>query len=159
MKAKEAISILLAMYALKLVTHEQVVAWADEQILACKQPDPLLFDLSLDGPERCRRLPSDEFPPNDLRLSFDQAFSACASALDLEDDAKVLDFARWAARHGLGEDLESPLAQMSSLFYCLLFEIGDEDAAIRETREKLPALLPEFRRLWPHRLDTLRVDG
>lgn len=94
MKAKEAISLLLAMYELKLVTHDQVVAWADEQILACAQPDPLLFDLSLEGPERCLRMPEGEFPAKPLPLAYAQAFSAKALSLPLEDDVAALDFAR-----------------------------------------------------------------
>ena len=159
MKAKEAISILLAMYALKFVTHEQVVAWADEQILACKQPDPLLLDLSLDGPERCLRLPQSEFPAKPLPLTYAQAFSAKALSLPLEDDLAVLDFAVWAAAKCMGHALDDALVQFGYLLDDLLADIERAPGAIGFVRERLPDMLPECRRIWPHRLDTLRVDG
>ncbi len=159
MNANEAISLVLAMYVLKLVASEEVIAWADDQILACEKPDPLLFDLSLDGPERCLRLPQNEFPAKPLPLTYAQAFSAKALSLPLEDDLAVLDFAVWAAAKCMGHALDDALVQFGYLLDDLIEDIERAPGAIGFVRERLPDMLPECRRIWPHRLDTLRVDG
>jgi len=158
-KANEAISVVLAMYALELVTHEQVVAWADEQIRACAQPDPLLFDLSLEGPGRCLRMPESEFPAQPGPLTFSQAFSAKAVSLQLDDDVAVLAFAHWAANHCMGDYLRDPYVRFGHLLDDLLDDPLRAPGAVDFLRERLPDMLPECRRLWPHRLDTLRIDG
>lgn len=146
------------MYALELVTYEQVVAWADEQILACEQPDPLLFDLSLEGPGRCLRMPEGEFPAKPRRLTYAQAFAAKAVSLRLEDDVAALDFAQWAAARCMGDDLDNAFVQFGYLLDDLLDDPLRAPGAIDFLRERLPDMLSECRRLWPHRLDTLRIE-
>jgi hypothetical protein len=157
--ANEAISLVLAMHALKLVTHDGVIAWADAQILACEQPDPLLFDLSLEGPERCRWPPESEFPAKPLPLTYAQAFSAKALSLPLEDDVAVRDFADWAAAKCMGHAPGDAFVQFGYLLDDLIDDPEREPGTVAFLRERLPDLLPECRCLWPHRLDTLRVEG
>lgn len=159
MNANEAISLVLAMYELKHVTREQVVVWADEQILACERPDPLLFDLSLEGPECCLRMPESEFPAKPLPLTYAQAFSAKALSLPLENDLAVLDFAGWAAAKCMGHALDDAFVQFGYLLDDLIEDPERAPGAIDFLRERLPDMLPECRRIWPHSLDTLRVEG
>lgn len=159
MNANEAISLVLAMYELKHVTREQVVVWADEQILACERPDPLLFDLSLEGPECCLRMPESEFPAKPLPLTYAQAFSAKALSLPLENDLAVLDFAGWAAAKCMGHAPDDAFVQFGYLLDDLIEDPERAPGAIDFLRERLPDMLPECRRIWPHSLDTLRVEG
>lgn len=159
MNANEAISLVLAMYDLKLVTHEQVVVWADAQILSCERPDLLLFDLSLEGPERCLRMPESEFLAKPLPLTYAQAFSAKALLLPLEDDLAVLDFAGWAAAKCMGRALDDAFVQFGYLLDDLIEDSERAPGAIDFLRERLPDMLAECRRIWPHRLDTLRIEG
>lgn len=159
MDAKTAISIVMTLFALGQISAGQAIAWADEQILACDAPDPLLFDLSLGGPDRCLRLPEFEFPARPLSLSFQQAFAARAVGLSIENDADALDFADWAAARAMGEDLEHPFVQLGYLLDHMFENIPQDAEVLRELRETLPALLTECHALWPHRFEDLRITN
>lgn len=157
MHPREAISLVLAFYDAGLASSDEVVAWADAQIRACEQPDPLLFDLSLEGPRHCLRRPVHEFPLRPTRMSFAQRFAARALVLSPDDDAAGFAFLHWATVACMGEDLDEPLVNFSHLLDHHLNDLDDAGGALRELREGLPVLIPHCRQLWPYSFEDICI--
>ena len=158
MEAREAIALVLKFREMGFITSDEVVAWADSQILACDQPDNLLLDLSLEGPERCLRMPEYEFPARPRAVSFAEEFSARALKLSLGEDRAVRDFAVWVANNCIFDDHRDELfVQWGYMLDHLIDDMRDEDAAIHLVREELPGMLGRCRSLWPFRFEDVRI--
>jgi hypothetical protein len=101
---------LLAWWLLGCVTAEQVVAWADVQILRADTGSELpnwLIDLSLKGPDGFFKLPQPDYPrPKDL--TFLERFRVLVEVTNPDDEKAVHHFAKWVASAAMGEDLDLP---------------------------------------------------
>lgn len=138
----ESIKRILTLWNIGLISSDEVIAWADEQILASRCPAYELLELSTDGPEACLKRPEYEFYVRPFSLSFVEELSALALATDTSSDAAVLELARWAAYHAMGEDLDDPFVMFSYRLDHLLDDCNDPSGAIQLLRDQLPLMLP-----------------
>jgi len=131
----------LALWVSGLLSSEEVVAWAGKEVARLKEPPTELFDLLTDGPEKCLKRAEFEFPPRPQRLSYEQAFSVRALSVDLNLEQSVWQFADWAARSCIGEDLSNPVVQFGYQLDHYLDDCQDKEGAKTLVREGLPSLL------------------
>ncbi len=131
----------IALWRLKLLTNEDVVAWADCEILRSDDPPQELFDLSLEGPSRCVRWAEFEFPAGSVKLPYATEFALRASAASLESKEQVLSFVHWCARSAMGEELELPEVAFGYQVEHLLCDRDESDEAVRYAQAELPKLL------------------
>lgn len=127
------------------LSSAEVVAWATEEIKRLDHPPPELLDLVTDGPERCLMRPVYDFRARPDSLNYGQQFALRATRTRLDSDASVLEFAEWAARNCIGEDLELPLVSFGYQVDHLLDDCRDQQAALDFVREGLPSFLAECR--------------
>ncbi len=137
----------LALWIDGILTDEQVVQWADREILSNDITDDQVIELSLNGP--CKflnraQLLFEVYPP---QLRWSERFSLRAVKVDLSSDDSVKKFRDWV--------LNTIFSDFASLtedgaFYSfglmidhLLNDCYDEDKANDSIRENLPLLLPE----------------
>ncbi len=100
------ISIIVALWCEGYFTDDEVVSWADKEILAQDDEvfDPLI-ELSLKGPSRYLKLPSYEVPQK-MEFTFQERFALRLSKLNRDSLGDVKQFITWAARTSMGEDHE-----------------------------------------------------
>lgn len=133
----------LAMWVSSVLTSDEVILWASNEIARLENPPMELFDLVSDGPEQCLKRSSSDFSPRPVRLSFAQAFSVRAISLDLNSEHSVLVFADWASRQCMGEDLSDPIVSFSYHLDHLISDCDDKAAAVKLVHDKLPSLLTQ----------------
>lgn len=137
-----SISQILTLWQLMLLNDEQVNEWAWERVAASEFPAQELFDLALDGPEKCLRRAEFEFTPRPAQLPFTEEFALKALATTTESDESVLAFARWTSSRAMGEELENPFVRLSYRVDHLLEDCQDPTAAVELVRHELPQLRP-----------------
>jgi hypothetical protein len=142
----------LALWVCGVLTSDQVVDWAWREVARLDNPPPELFELGVDGPERCLKRAAYDFPPRPTALSYAQEFSLRALAVLLDSDDSVLGFADWVSRRAMGEDLSEPFVTFGYRLEHLLDDCQDPAAASAFVREALPlhlsrceAIAAEFR--------------
>ncbi|RYG11833.1 MAG: hypothetical protein EOO07_19980 [Chitinophagaceae bacterium] len=89
-------------------SEEEVIAWADAQILKSKgELSDSLMELSLKGPARCAKLDSYIFP-SARKFSFTERFAVTLATLNFSSKESVLKFVEWVSCEAMGEDLKIP---------------------------------------------------
>ncbi|WP_061537396.1 hypothetical protein [Collimonas arenae] len=138
-----AIVAALTFWQMGFTSSEDVIAWADTEILKSGIPAQEMIDLSLDGPATCLKQAEYVFPPRPIRLSYQEEFRLRALFVDLNSEEDTLQFVDWASRHCIGLDLSTELVILGYQFDDLIFDCNDRAGAIALAREKLPALESE----------------
>lgn len=131
----------LAVWDAGFLSDEQVSDWAERVLMALQDPSQIpswLLDLVERGPDGCRELAGFGWPG---RLDYRSQFSLRAVALDLASDDAVSEFAAWAARACIGEDLDDPVVQIGYHLDHLVDDCRRMDWAAAQVREDLPAVL------------------
>jgi len=131
----------LALWMSGLLSSDEVATWAAREITRRDQPPMELFDLVSDGPEKCMKRAEFDFPPRPSQLTYLQAFAVRAVVLDLASDESLNEFANWAARSCMGEDLDNPVVQLGYQLDHLLDDCEDPEVAKPLVRTELPSLL------------------
>jgi len=134
----------IALWKIEILSGEEVVAWADREILGSECAPQELIDLSLYGPAKCTRNPEFEFPAGSVALPYATEFALRASALSLSSAESVMGFCRWCARAAMGEELQCPEVSFGYKVDHLLYDCGLEDEAAQYVHSELPKLLPFF---------------
>ncbi len=158
----ESIKRLLTLWELDLVSSEEVIGWADEELLKIDEPSQELMDLSLDGPEKCLRRAEYEFPARPTKLDYCAEFSFRVMAIDLASSSSCLKFADWALRHAMGESLGLPEVSLGYHLEHLIGDCHDSDAAIELIRQEIPRFRPkcaEYVREFLAPLSNLKFDA
>jgi hypothetical protein len=137
----------LALWTSSLMTSDEVIQWASNEVARLDQPPTELFDLMSDGPELCLKRAISDFSPRPTHLSFVEEFSVRACALSFDSDDMVLGFAEWASRRCMGEELSDAMVTFGYRLDHLLDDCQDKSAARTFVREELPLLLPECHRV------------
>lgn len=132
----------LALWVAGLLTSDQVVEWAWDEITRLEEPSQELFDLANDGPQRCLKRASHDFSARPTKLSYVQEFALRALTTLLDSDESVLQFAEWASRYAMGEDLSQPFVSFGYQLDHLLDDCQDRAAARALVRNELPSMLP-----------------
>jgi len=125
-----------------MVSTDFVTSWADSELLQSDNPSKDLIALSLDGPEKCLKLPIDEFPSHPIRLTFIEEFSLRVLRTNLHSVNSILVFAKLVSRHAMGEDLEDPAVMFGYQVDHLLNDCENSKGAIQFVIAELPTLLP-----------------
>lgn len=133
----ENLSIALSLWKIGLVSSEELIAWVDAQIQMSDNPDEVLAQLSLNGPETCVKRPIYEFPIRSIELIFTEEFSLRVSMLDSHSEPDVRNFIKWATVKCMGEDLDNPIV----IFCYQLEDIWTLEAQVAFVRNELPPLL------------------
>jgi len=136
----DAIIAALTFWQMGFASSEDVVAWADTEILKSDVPTQELIDLSFDGPATCLKQAEYVFPPRPIRLSYQDEFRLRALFVDLNSEEDTFQFVDWASRHCIGEDLSIELVILGYQFDHFIFDCNDGAGAIALAREKIPAL-------------------
>jgi hypothetical protein len=137
----------LALWAASLMTSDEVIQWASNEVARLDQPPMELFDLVSDGPELCLKRANSDFSPRPTQLSYVEEFSVRACALSFESDDEVLKFADWASRRCMGEELLDAMVRCGYRLDHLLDDCQDMSAARTFVRMELPLLMPECHRV------------
>ena len=134
----------IALWRIEILSEEEVVAWADREVLRSECAPQELMDLSLYGPAKCTKMPEFEFPVGSVALPYATEFALRASALPLSSAERLVGFCQWCARAAMGEDLQCPEVSFGYKVDHLLYDCGLEDEAMQYARSELPKLLPSF---------------
>jgi hypothetical protein len=145
----------VALWKLGLITPDQVIAWADREMLQCESPSQEVLDLSLEGPARCVHKPEFEFPAGPIILPYATEFALRSAAADLSSDNSLLEFCRWCARAAMGEELQLPEVAFGFQVEHLLYHCEDTQGAMQYARVELPKLFPGFAAVVASFLDVL----
>ncbi|QUX95082.1 hypothetical protein C0J08_06470 [Marinomonas sp. CT5] len=108
----ESIKLILAFWNYRFMSSREVIAWADEEIKAVDEPDDDLITLSLEGPEVCTKLPSDEFPRS-TKLPYEKIFAIKASIFDLSLKEERDKFISWMLGSCRGLSLDIPEVRLA----------------------------------------------
>lgn len=135
-----AIVAALTLWRMGFTSSEDVIAWADMEIVKSDVPTQELIDLSFDGPAACLNQAEYVFPPRPIRLSYQDEFLLRAIFVDLNSEEDTFQFVDWASRHCMGQDLSIEVVILGYQFDHFICDCNDRAAAIALTREKLPAL-------------------
>lgn len=138
-----AIIAALTLWQMGLTSSDDVIAWADTEIVRSDVPTQELIDLSLDGPATCLKQAEHVFPPRPIRLSYQDEFRLRAIFVDLNSEEDTFQFVDWASRHCMGQDLSIELVILGYQFDHFICDCSDREGAIALAREKLPALKSE----------------
>ena len=133
----------LALWVAGLLSAEQVKDCASAEIAQAAEPREELFKLVRYGPQECLKRAAHDFPLRPGTLSYLQEFSIRALAVSLSSNESALQFALWAARNCIGQELGPAPVQLGYLLDHLLDDCHDKDAAIVLVQRELPSLLAE----------------
>lgn len=145
-------SLIFDEYDDQLVSASDVLAWAETELLAIKNPAGIptwLLDLLRDGPARFLNASH----PWRRRIDFQVRFAIHACRVDLKDRDSILRFAKWLSRAVLGEDIDAPFVALAYEVDHYLDDHRDEALALQCIQEDLPDLLPRCRAI----LDAVRA--
>lgn len=142
MNRDEAIGRILSFWKAGLLSHEEVVEWADQVIAYSNTADYAITELALKGPARCYAMSSNDFPTGEP-LSFLEEFSLRATMLDMSDASAVSDFVIWVSRTCLvhGKEIQRPEAQFGYTIQHYWDDCSDMPLAVSYVRKQLPELL------------------
>jgi hypothetical protein len=134
----------IAAWEAGFLTDRQVADWAERLLLAIEDAaaiPPWLLDLVERGAAACIELPGWYPEP----LSYLDQFAVRASRLQLEITADVEEFARWASRYAISEDLALPEVHFGYVLDHLLDDCRRMDLAVEHVRKELPPMLEACR--------------
>lgn len=144
----------LALWVSSILTSDEVIQWASNEVARLDQPPMELFDLVSDGPERCLKRAISDFSPRPTHLNYVQEFSVRACVLPFDSDESVFQFADWASRRCMGEDLSDAMVKFGYHLDHLIDDCQDKSAALALVRKELPLLMSECNRVAAPFLET-----
>ena len=144
----------LALWVSSLLTSDEVIQWASNEVARLDQPPMELFDLVSDGPELCLKRAISDFSPRPTYLTYVEEFSLRACALSFDSDDMVLGFAEWASRRCMGEELSDAMVKFGYCLDHLLDDCQDMSAVRTFVRIELPLLMHECHRVAAPFLET-----
>ncbi|MBD2215178.1 hypothetical protein H6G27_35875 [Nostoc linckia FACHB-104] len=133
------LEIALTLWSIGLVSEQNLIAWADAQILAIEKPADDLLEIATKGAKVCIKKGLIETLP--IALGYSEEFFIRAYLLDIECDSATKSFIAWVAHNCCGstEIPETLLGYHLEHLYC---DCEDVDAAISLLRAELPKIMP-----------------
>lgn len=135
----ETLSIALSLWKLGLVSSEELIAWVDAHIQVFDNPDEVLVQLSLNGPDTFLKRPTYEFPIRPMELTFTEEFGLRVSVLDSYSESEVSNFIKWVTINCMGEDLDDPIV----IFCYQLEDVWTLEAQVTFLLDELPPLMSQ----------------
>jgi hypothetical protein len=133
------LSIALTLWNIGIVSEQNLIAWADAQILAQDRPNCDLLEVAAKGAAVC--LNRGSISTSLLSLSYSEEFSIRSYLLDLKCDRAAAAFIEWVDRNCFGS-AEIPECLLGYQLQDLYSDREDVDAAIALLRNELPKLMP-----------------
>ena len=133
----------LALWLVGLFSAEQVKDCASAEIASASEPREELFDLVRYGPAECFKRAEHDFPLRPGTLSYLHEFSIRALSVSLSSSESALQFAIWAARNCIGQELGTQAEQLGYRLDHLMYDCHDKEAAVALVQRELPLLLSE----------------
>jgi hypothetical protein len=137
----------LALWIDGILTDEQVVQWADQEILSNDIANDQVIELSLNGPRKFlnqAQLLFKVYPP---QLRWSERFSLWAVKVDLSSDDSVKKFRDWVLKTIFSADIslteDGDFYSFGIMIDHFLIDCKDADKANDFIRKNLPLLLPE----------------
>ncbi|EDY85239.1 hypothetical protein VDG1235_4874 [Verrucomicrobiia bacterium DG1235] len=147
----------IALWQLKLLTSEEVVTWADQQILADDRSSEEMIDLSTRGPEECSMLQAHQFPPA-REFTFEELCLLKLGTIKLENRKEKEVFIDWISRACIGKNLKDRFVSFGYQLDHLVDDCRDMDAAIRLFESELPGLISEASSFLEKTLNEYKVE-
>lgn len=133
------LEIALTLWSIGLVSEQNLIAWADAQILAIEKPADDLLEIATKGAKVCLKQGLIETLP--IALGYSEEFFIRAYLLDIECDSATKSFIAWVAHNCCGST-ETPEAVLGYHLEHLYCDCEDVDAAIAMLRVELPKIMP-----------------
>ncbi|AFZ01515.1 hypothetical protein [Calothrix sp. PCC 6303] len=141
------LAIALTLWSIGLVSEQNLIAWADAQILAQEKPANDLLEIATKGAKVCLKQGLIETLP--IALGYSEEFFIRAYLLNLECDTPqeslceraTKSFIAWVAHNCCGST-EIPEAVLGYHLEHLYCDCEDVDAAISLLRVELPKIMP-----------------
>ncbi|MCG7984530.1 MAG: hypothetical protein JAY90_17475 [Candidatus Thiodiazotropha lotti] len=133
---------IMALFDKGFISEEEVVAWADDQIMKGKEPFDYITILSLKGPRYCQKLPEHEFPQS-REFTFNEEFALRTKDLNVDLDEEKQRFLRWVSSECMGLDIQIPEVKFGYHIDHYFFECDDIMYANRYLKEQLSILVPK----------------
>lgn len=134
----------IALWQLRLLTSEQVVAWADQQISNGDPASDDLIELSTRGPDECSILQAHQFPPAKV-FSFEDLCLLKLGTIDSKNRKEKEVFVDWISRACMGRDLKDRFVSFGYRLDHLVDDCRDMSAAIDLLKSELPQFMKEAR--------------
>jgi hypothetical protein len=138
---KTKIPTVLALYNLKLLTNEEVIEWADKQLMDDTEPFDFISELSLRGPGKCMKMPEYDFP-RAREFSYLEEFSFRLVKLAENYDLQVDNFVQWVSRAAMGLDFDQREVHLGYLVDHYFLECDDMAFANDYLNNEIVDLLP-----------------
>ncbi|BAY66711.1 hypothetical protein NIES22_68550 (plasmid) [Calothrix brevissima NIES-22] len=133
------LEIALTLWNIGIVSEQNLIAWADAQILAIEKPADDLLEIATKGAKVCIKQGLIETLP--IALGYSEEFFIRAYLLDIECDSATKSFIAWVAHNCCGST-EIPEAVLGYHLEHLYCDCEDVDAAISLLRAELPKIMP-----------------
>ncbi|MBD2451920.1 hypothetical protein H6G76_33330 [Nostoc sp. FACHB-152] len=142
------LAIALTLWNIGLVSEQNLIAWADAQILAIEKPADDLLEIATKDAKVCLKKGLIETLP--IALGYSEEFFIRAYLLDIECDGgshsfqeyrATKSFIAWVAHNCCGST-ETPEALLGYHLEHLYCDCEDVDAAIAMLRVELPKIMP-----------------
>jgi len=136
----------IALFNMNFLTHEEVITWADKQLLNETELFDYISELSLKGPKMCSGLPECEFPPA-RKFTYIEEFSLRLQKLNENYGLEVDDFVGWIAQAAMGLDIEIREVYLGYQCDHYFLECDDMKFANKFLKEELLTLAPKNKRI------------
>ncbi|AKG21597.1 hypothetical protein [Calothrix sp. 336/3] len=133
------LAIALTLWNIGIVSEQNLIAWADAQILAIEKPAYDLLEIATKGAKVCLKQGLIETIP--IALGYSEEFFIRAYLLNLECDGSIKSFIAWVSHNCCGST-EIPEASLGYHLENLYCDCEDVDAAIAMLRVELPKIMP-----------------
>jgi hypothetical protein len=140
------IPVVMAMWTEGLLSDEDVVKWADDQIINDSDEFDYVVELSLKGPRQCLLMHECEFP-KPRELTYLERFSLKLASLNLKSENETRQFISWVASNALGEDREIPEVMFGYLMDEYYFDSCDISFALKYFDEEIEKFLPRCKEI------------
>lgn len=131
----------LALYNLKLLSKEEVIEWADQQLMNEAEPFDFIIELSLRGPDKCMKMPEYDFP-RAREFSYIEEFSFRLVKLSENYDLEKDNFVQWVSRAAMGLDTDQREVHLGYLVDHYFLECDDMVFASNYLKNEVSNLLP-----------------
>ncbi len=134
----------MALFQLNLINSDQVIEWADKQIIKDSEPFDDILKLSTKGPKYCSRLVSTDFPAA-RELSYIEMFALKTAKLNPGNKEALEQFIQWVIRASLdaANNYELPEVQFGYFIDHYYYDCEDPDLTYMYIEESLTTLAPK----------------
>lgn len=141
---------ILALFWAGYVSSEEVVSWADEQILKGTEPFDRISELSMKGPKQYSDLSKNMVPIEIREFTFLEHFALRTKDLNINIDEQLEKFGEWLVfelpvDYDYDDPFEVPEANLIYQIDYYLNDCRDLNRAINYLREELAILIPKNR--------------